>query len=162
METENKKRRIRRKSLPELAVNMSEEMIDKVNSVIEENTINQITFGWNNAADVASEIWQQGNFKLLEGDLVLAYKNLGNTKTGLFQVVVVKYFQYEKLGEDKYMKVYDGDYGVSVMTSTYSYILPHVTKEYLNVLIEDLMAYKIDNNIFVKLKKILENEIISN
>lgn len=113
--------------------------------------VNQIVFGaWQNVDQVAGDIWSSIHSSLLEGYPLFAYKS---TQQGseLVQIVVVKRFDPNTL------KV--KDYGVGMITTGYSALVPHVPHSYLeDVVLEDLKKYKIDKEIQTIFKQIIENE----
>ena len=103
----NKNNRERIKQVEPLVINEPE----GVSAIVENNSINQITIGWQNATDVASEVWRQGNITLLDGDLLFAYKNTESAESKLHQIVVVKYFDWVQVpGTQNVRKTYNGIY----------------------------------------------------
>ncbi len=122
----------------------------------EQHKTDQIVYGWMDAMEVAKEVWKAGNLKLLEGDLIFAYKNTGTT-SNLHQIVLVRYFTVLPCG-----KVPTGEYGLSVVTPGYSYMLPRVGKDYLSYLYDDMASYKLDKNILTAFRNIIDNEITCN
>ena len=72
--TNNKRKRERKvPAVTPMAIKDPEPQV--VTDIIKENSIDQITIGWENATEVAAEIWRQGNISLLDGDLLFAYRN---------------------------------------------------------------------------------------
>jgi hypothetical protein len=119
--------------------------------------VDQIIFGWQDAMEVAKEAWKAGNLKLLEGDLIFAFKNTG-IESALHQIMLVRYFMINPGG----VKVPTGEYGLSVVTNGYSYVLPRVDKSYLTYLYDDIASYKLDKKILTTFRNIIEDEITCN
>jgi len=122
----------------------------------EQHKTDQVLYGWVDAMEVAKEVWRAGNLKLLEGDLIFAFKNTGSAST-LHQIILVRYFNNTPAG-----KTPTGEYGLSVVTTGYSYMLPRVNKGYLEYLFDDLASYKLDKSILIAFRNIIDNEITSN
>lgn len=115
---------------------------------------NQTIYGWQNAIDVAEEMWRLGNIKMLEGNLIFAYKNTTAGKK-LYQIVISQNLTYLP-GNNQPQP--DGTYAVSIVTQGYSAALPRVPFEYLQVdVLDDLENYKVDERIIGTYKLIIEN-----
>lgn len=134
-----------------------------VKEILERNGIDQITIGWRNATEVAADVWRQGNLGLLDGDLMFAYKNTESATSGLYQVVVVKYFDWGLVpGKNEPVKIYNGKYGYSIVTTGYSAMIPKVGLEYLEEIYKDLVAFKVNKQILNLFRNIIDNETSSN
>lgn len=142
--------------------NISEKKIKKVTSknkpITEENNpvdLNRNVWGWENSMSCAESIWGSIHGKLLEGDLVFAYKNTGNN-SDIHQFVVVKNNYTGNIN----------DFGVGVISTGYTMLLPHVPVDYVEVeLVEDLKKWKLDKtilNTYEQIIKGIKNEITSN
>lgn len=142
-----KNQRVRKEDLTKLLNCKSEQR-----ETVEKNAIEQITFGWQNAIEVAADVWKDGNYKLLAGDLVFAYKNTGDVGSKLHQVVVVKYFNNDIHGN----KIYSGKYGVSVVTAGYSYLIPETCVDYLEEVYSELIENKINKDIQKVFRNIID------
>jgi hypothetical protein len=135
-----------------------------VKEIVEQNGVNQITIGWQNATEVAAEVWRQGNMALLDGDLMFAYKNTETASSGsLYQILVVKYFDWNTIpGTHEARKIYNGLYGYSLVTSGYSAMIPKVGSEYLEEIYKDLVAFKVNKQILTIFRNIIDNETSGN
>jgi len=135
-----------------------------VKEMVEQNSIDQITIGWQNATEVAAEVWRQGNMALLDGDLLFAYKNTETAASGsLYQIVIVKYFDWVSIpGTHEARKVYNKLYGYSLVTSGYSAMIPKVGPEYLEEIYKDLVAFKVNKQILTIFRNIIDNETSGN
>ena len=110
-------------------------------------------FGWNNPEEVAQDIWKTSADNLLKGDLIFAFQDKGKDKN-LEQVIVVHNFDIDPTTNTK---IYT-NYGLTMKTSTWSCIIPHVTIDYLKtVLLKDIESYKINKVIIDNFSLILEN-----
>ena len=108
-------------------------------------------FGYKDAEDVAQSIWKSSANNLLRGDLIFAYQDSGKDN-GLYQFIVVHNFYI-----DQGNKIYT-TYGLTMKTSTWSCIIPHVTIDYLKtVLLEDIKSYKLNKKVIDNFSLILEN-----
>lgn len=95
--------------------------------------IEQVCGAWKNADEVASDIWCSIHNSLLEGQLVFAYKST-TPGTDLTQLVVVKN--------------QDETFGVGLMTSGHTELLPRVPFKYLeNNVRTDLKNYKVPKSV---------------
>lgn len=152
---ENKKKRERvTKATPMVIIEP-----EGVKEIVEQNSIDQITIGWENATEVAAEVWRQGNMNLLEGDLMFAYKNTESATSGLYQIVVVKYFDWMTIpGTMNQVKTYNKTYGYSLVTAGYSAMIPKVGVDYLEEIYNDLVGFKVDKQILNKFRNIIDNE----
>ena len=108
-------------------------------------------FGWNNPDEVANDIWKTSAESLLRGDLVFAYRS-GENK-GLERLVIVYNFDVDQMtGKKKYT-----NFGLQMITSSWSCLIPHVTIEYLEtILLKDLEDYKVNKLVLENFKTILE------
>ena len=160
--TNNKRKRERKvPAVTPMAIKDPEPQV--VTDIIKENSIDQITIGWENATEVAAEIWRQGNISLLDGDLLFAYRNTESANSGLYQIVVVKYFDWKTpIGEYNAVKEYNGLYGYSLVTAGYSAAIPRVGSEYLEEIYRDLVTFKVDKRILTIFRNIIDNETASN
>lgn len=149
---ETKKQRKRKVDVP--GVEQGTEIFSEYK---EQHKVDQIIFGWQDAMDVAKEAWKAGNLKLLEGDLIFAFKNTG-VESALHQIMLVRYFMINTGG----VKVPTGEYGLSVVTNGYSYMLPRVDKSYLTYLYDEIASYKLDKKILMTFRNIIEDEITCN
>ena len=113
----------------------------------EQDRAEQIVFGWNSIDAAASEIFAGIHRTLLEGMPLFLYKN-SNNKSDLVQAVVVRNLDYENRAMT--------DYGVGIITAGYTMLYPHVDKEYLTELAQDLEKWKVDKKIVEVYKKIIE------
>lgn len=113
-------------------------------------------WGWQSPTDCAESVWCGLHRRLLEGNLVFAYRNTNSHSSDLSQCVVVKN-DYTGLNDD---------FSVGVITTGYSMLLPHVPITYLEgELLDELKKQKIDKVIlgtYEQIIKDLSNEIISN
>lgn len=134
-----------------------------VKEIVETNSIEQITYGWQDSLQVAAEVWRQGNLSLLEGDLMFAYKNTESAGSKLYQIVVVKYFDWiPGTATIEPYKHYNGLYGYSVVTSGYSVMIPKFGADYLEEIYNDLITYKVNKQILSIFRTIIDNETSSN
>lgn len=119
-------------------------------------------WGWKDTMEAANDIYNSMHSNLLSGEFVFGYKNTtGAEKTDLVQLIVVRYRKGVS-GED-----YPNDlYGIGVVTTGYSMMLPRVPISYLEgELTNDLIKWKLDKrvlNIFKKIIEDLKNEITCN
>ena len=110
-----------------------------VKEMVEQNSIDQITIGWQNATEVAAEVWRQGNMALLD------------------------YFDWVSIpGTHEARKVYNKLYGYSLVTSGYSAMIPKVGPEYLEEIYKDLVAFKVNKQILTIFRNIIDNETSGN
>src|SRR5574344_2388378 len=106
----------------------------------EDTRRDQIIFGdWVNVDDVASNLWGSIHGSLLEySGPFFAYKST-KQGTGLVQVVVVMNYSRDN------NTIIPGSFGVGLVTTGYSALLPNVPTDYLTkVLLVDLEKYKVD------------------
>lgn len=103
-------------------------------------------WGWADVNAAACEIFNSIHHTLLEGQFIFGYKNtFGPEKSQLMQIVVVRFSS--------------DVFGVGVVTSGYTMLLPQVPITYLEVeLAEDLKKWKIESYILNTYKSII-NEI---
>lgn len=106
-------------------------------------------WGWENAMSVANDLWASIHSSLLSGDLVFAYKETkGNSEFS--QIIVV---------QNKNLNPMTGelDFGVGMVTTGYTSLLPHVPYAYLeDIILEDLKKYKVDKSILEIYKQIIK------
>lgn len=102
-------------------------------------------WGWKNVSDAASDVFNSLHRNLLEGRFVFGYKNIyGPDKSPLMQAVVVRF------GTNVF--------GVGVVTSGYTMLLPQVPISYLDTeLFDDLKKWKVESEILNTYKSIIEN-----
>lgn len=119
-------------------------------------------WGWKDTVEAANDIYNSMHSNLLTGDFIFGYKNIsGAEKTDLIQLIVVRY-RKELFGDN-----YPNDlYGVGVVTTGYTMMLPRVPISYLEgELTNDLVRWKLEKkvlNIFKKIIEDLKNEITCN
>lgn len=112
----------------------------------------QYIYGWDNAMSVAADIWSSIHSSLLNGELVFAYKNL-NSNSELVQIVVVVNL-FDKFGN----KLINSDFGIGMVTSGYTSLLPHVPLDYLeNQVTQDLKKYKVNKKIIDSFNEVIKN-----
>lgn len=119
-------------------------------SEIDYETLNRSrVWGWENAMSVANDLWASIHNSLLSGDLVFAYKETkGNSEFS--QIVIV---------QNKNLNPMTGEYdfGVGIVTTGYTSLLPHVPYAYLeDIILEDLKKYKVDKSILEIYKQIIK------
>lgn len=102
-------------------------------------------WGWADINEAASDVFNSIHRNLLEGHFIFGYKNtFGPEKSQLMQVVVVRFS--------------NDVFGVGVVTSGYTMLLPQVPITYLEVeFAEDLKKWKIENYILNTYKSIINN-----
>lgn len=110
-------------------------------------------WGWSDCNEAACEIFNSMHSSLLSGNFVFGYKNMGGPdKSQLLQFIVV-HFDTNK-------------FGLGVVTSGYTMLLPSIPLTYLqNELVDDLKKWKLEKKIldtFIQILVDIENEIISN
>ena len=116
-----------------------------------ENLQRMSVIGWDNAMACANDLWSSIHRSLLKGELVFAYKSGGTGNTGFGQIVVV-----QNLNHETGRRLYD-DYGVGLITSGYTALLPHVPYSYLeNDILEDLKKFKVESRIIDIYKQIIK------
>lgn len=113
----------------------------------EQDRAEQIVFGWQSIDSAAADIFSSIHRSLLDGMPLFLYKN-SNNKSDLVQVVVVRNLDYD----NRQMT----DYGMGIITAGYTMLYPHVDKEYLTELAQDLEKWKVDKKIVEVYKKIIE------
>ena len=117
---------------------MDYEMLDRIR-----------VWGWENAMSVANDLWASIHSSLLSGDLVFAYKETkGNSEFS--QIIIV---------QNKNLNPMTGelDFGVGMVTTGYTSLLPHVPYAYLeDIILEDLKKYKVDKSILEIYKQIIK------
>ena len=101
-------------------------------------------FGWLNPNQAAEEVWCSIHSSLLSGELLLGYKNTSNGDISRLVIVLNK----------------DNSYGIGLITSGYTELLPSVPLEFLSILHEDLKAQKLDKKVLEDIKYIIENKRI--
>ena len=111
-------------------------------------------WGWSDCNEAAYEIFNSMHSSLLSGNFVFGYKNMGGPdKSQLLQFIVVRFDNTDK-------------FGLGVVTSGYTMLLPSIPLTYLqNELIDDLKKCKLEKKIldtFIQILVDIENEIISN
>ena len=110
-------------------------------------------WGWSDVNEAACDVFNSIHRNLLEGQFVFGYKNtFGPEKSQLMQVIVVRFSK--------------DVFGVGVVTSGYTMLLPQVPITYLDVeFAEDLKKWKIESHILNTYKSIInkiKNEITCN
>lgn len=110
-------------------------------------------WGWESTSEAACDVFNSLHRSLLEGVFLFGYKNIfGPDKSQLQQCVIVRF--------DTNL------FGVGVVTSGYTMLLPRVPLSYLETeLLEDLKKWKIEKEIIETYKAILNDlrdEITSN
>lgn len=84
-------------------------------------------YGWKDAQDVANSVWGTIHESLLRGQLVFAYRNLGNREksgSGLYQLVISRNYSETGLPLNEYNVGY-------IITNSYTALLPRMPLEYL-------------------------------
>ncbi len=82
-------------------------------------------YGWKDAQDVANSVWGTIYESLLRGQLIFAYRNLGNRdKSGLYQLVVSRNYSETGLPLNEYNVGY-------IIANSYTALLPKMPLEYL-------------------------------
>lgn len=148
MEKQTKKKRIVSHQVEQLNYNLTEEDCNCPEKVTALNC-----WGWKDSNEAACEIFNSLHSSLLEGAFVFGYKNTGGPdKSQLLQLIVVR-FDVNK-------------FGLGVVTSGYTMLLPSIPLTYLqNELIDDLKKWKLEKKIldtFIQILVDIENEITSN
>jgi hypothetical protein len=101
-------------------------------------------WGWHSVEEAAADLYSSLHRDLLNGRPLFLYKNTTSGKSDLIQVVVVESTKNPN------------DYALGVVTTGYSYLYPHVGKDYLiSELIVDLTKWKIDKKIIEEYTKIV-------
>ena len=124
---------------------------EKIEQVLDNNSIVnpaetrkwQIVNGaWKNVDEVASSLWGSIHSSLLEcSGPFFAYKSTKSNTELVQLVVVMNFYRSTSL-------VVPGDFGVGMVTSGFSMLLPHVPMRYLETsLHDDLVKYKVETNI---------------
>lgn len=106
-------------------------------------------WGWENAMNVANDLWASIHNTLLQGDLVFAYKET-KSNSELSQIVIV---------QNRNLNPQTGglDFGVGMVTTGYTSLLPHVPYAYIeDIILDDLKKYKVDKNILEIYKQIIK------
>lgn len=117
---------------------------------------NRSIIGWNSIDEVASSIWSSIHSKLLEGDLVFAYKT-GNQYDRLKQIVIVRNFEWCQVSGMQPVKVYK-DFAVGYITSGYTALLPHVPFRYISgEIMTSLEDWKLPKSVLGTYKAIIED-----
>lgn len=141
--TEIKRERVQTKSEPTL----KNEGIGE--DIKNQNSIEQITAGWENSISTASGMWAQSNDRMIaESDVIFGYKNTGNADPRLHQIIITKRFR--------------GSYGISIVTADYSIVLPDVSTEHLEEIKNTLIEFNVDKKILSIYSNIIENETSGN
>jgi len=99
--------------------------------------------GWTNAEQAAEEVWCSIHSSLLSGELLLGYKNI-RKDSEISRLILVKNR--------------DSSFGIGLVTSGFTELLPSVPKEYLQVYYETLKSQKLDKNILELFKKYTINK----
>lgn len=122
--------------------------VNQINEIEENNIPNEIKenksiWGWENSMQVANDVWSSIHNSLLEGELIFAYKST-TSDSNLSQIVIVKNM--------------NGSFGVGMMTTGFTCLLPSVPIEYLkSEVLDDLKKYKVNNKIIETYKRIIED-----
>jgi hypothetical protein len=117
---------------------------------------NRAIVGWDTIDDVARSVWSSVHSKLLEGDLVFAYKT-GNRYDKLKQIIVVRNFEWYQAGNLQPIKVYK-DFAVGYITSGYTALLPHVPFRYISGELKDALdEWKLPKSVLGTYKAIIED-----
>lgn len=112
-------------------------------------------WGWKDTMEAASDVFNSIHANLLSGEFIFGYKNItGAEKSDLAQVVVVRFrkgipeFGTQGCSEDMF--------GVGVITSGYTMLLPRVPIAYIETeLINDLTKWKLEKKILNTFKRII-------
>lgn len=142
---------IQEKKIKKLSGINKQKITEEITETVDRNCLKNV-LGWRDSMDCAESIWSSIHSKLLDGDLVFAYRNTGGNSE-LCQFVVVR------------NKLNNNDFGVGIITSGYTMLLPHVPVEYVAVeLVEDLRKWKFEKSIlntYEQIIKDIKDEIIS-
>ena len=123
---------------PMMDLNGKREEPIKCSSTEYEIETNRAIVGWNSIEEVANSVWNSIHSRLLEGDLVFAYKT-GDQSAKLKQIVIVRNFELIQVaGFAQAGKNYT-DFGVGYITSGYTALLPHVPLRYVKDELYSLM-----------------------
>ena len=108
-------------------------------------------YGWKDAQDVANSVWGTIHESLLRGQLVFAYRNLGNReKSGLYQLVVSRNYSETGLPLNEYNVGY-------IITNSYTALLPRMPLEYLKTeLKKDINSWKLEKEAIESFDNILK------
>ncbi|MBP3732198.1 MAG: hypothetical protein J6I84_03020 [Bacilli bacterium] len=116
-----------------------------------ENQQNMRIYGFEDSIAVAKTIFGGIHEILLRGELVFAYRNTASSnKKDLFQVIVVRD-----------LRPFDNaplnTYSISTITSGYTALIPHMPIEYLDEVVSDLEAGKVEKKIVENFKEIIKD-----
>ena len=119
-----------------------EQVLDNGISPAETRKWQIVNGAWQNVDEVASALWRSIHSSLLDcSGPFFAYKST-KSNTELVQLVVVMNFDRNS------GLVILNDFGVGIITSGFSMLLPHVPMRYLETsLHNDLVKYKVETNI---------------
>lgn len=115
----------------------------------------KVIYGWEDSIAVANDVWKSGSYDLLKGRLLFAYRNTTDLKSGLYQIIIV-----QNLIRDEHCNILKParTFGVSMVTTGYSMLLPEVSFEYLEAeVLLDLQTYKVIPKALDTFKMLLEN-----
>lgn len=106
-------------------------------------------YGWKDAQDVANSVWGTIHESLLRGQLIFAYRNLGNReKSGLYQLVVSRNYSETGLPLNEYNVGY-------IITNSYTALLPRM--QYLKTeLKKDINSWKLEKEAIESFDNILK------
>ena len=112
-------------------------------------------WGWKDTMEAASDVFSSIHANLLSGEFIFGYKNItGVEKSDLAQIVVVRFrkgipeFGTQDCSEDMF--------GVGVITSGYTMLLPRVPIAYIETeLVNDLTKWKLEKKILNTFKRII-------
>jgi hypothetical protein len=119
-----------------------EQVLDNGISPAETRKWQIVNGAWQNVDEVASALWGSIHSSLLDySGPFFAYKST-KSNTELVQLVVVMNFDRNS------GLVIPNDFGVGMITSGFSMLLPHIPMRYLETsLHDDLIKYKVETNI---------------
>ena len=118
----------------------SAEINGNINSESQEKNYKMI-YGWEDSMAVANDVWRSGSFDLLKGKLLFAYRNTTDSKSNLYQIVIVQNLVRDI--EGRIIKPAHS-FGISMITTGYSMLLPEVSLEYLEAeVLLDLQVFKV-------------------
>ena len=113
--------------------------------------IEQVCGAWKTADQAAYDVWNSIHNSLLDSDLVFGYKSM-KPGSDLQQLVVVRNVRWEN-GQ----RTPDNTYGVGVIYSGYTMLLPKVPHTYLtDTLIEDLIKSKPGDHVIKSYKYMID------
>ena len=140
-----------KKNVTKVSENLSSESAPK------KNTEEMRIYGFEDSMSVARTLFGSIHETLLHGDLIFAYRNTSTSnKKDLFQVVVVNdLVTNEQLGVYRAPSPF---YTVSIITSGYTALLPHMPIGYLDEVASELEEGKVEKNIVANFREIINDQ----